>query len=161
MIEPADLWPDESSRSRHVNDPQVLAAYEAHRARVATQAEARKLRVRNENHMLEDIARDDFAYREARKRGIRIEEVVPVGGLGAWLRVGGRNDDGTMWTYSECWRLRDGRYSQPCQCMESEFADAFPENWPPPVETNAERIDRYGLKVAAALIGASEPALQP
>ena len=161
LIEPADLWPDDASRSRHANDPQVLAAFEAHRARVAAQADARRVRVLNENHMLQDIARDKLAYREARKRGIRVEEVVSVGGLGAWLRVAGRNDDGSMWTYSECWRLRNGRYSQPCICMESEFADALPETWPPPIETNAERIDRYGLKVAAALIGASEPALQP
>jgi len=157
LIEPADLWPDEASRLRHANDPEVLATYETHRARVAVQAEARKVRVLNENHMLQDIARDELAYREARKRGIRIEEVVPVGGLGAWLRVAGRNDDGTVWSYSECWRVRDGRYSQPCACMESEFADAIPTTWPPPIETNAERIDRYALKVAAALIGAPAP----
>ena len=161
LIEPADLWPDATAWSRHANDPKVLAAYEAHRARIAAEAEARAVRHRTENHMIQDISQDDLAYREARKRGIRIEEVVPVGQLGAWIRVAGRNDDGSMWTYSECWRVRNGRYSQPCACLEPEFADALPTTWPPPIETNGERIDRSALKVAASLLGVPEPVVMP
>jgi hypothetical protein len=158
LLEPDDLWPDEATRTRHASDAQVLATYEQERVRILAQADTRSVRMRNENHMPQDIARDELVYREARKRGIRVEEVLPVADLGAWILVAGRNEDGTKWSYSECWRLRNGRYSQPCVCMEPEFADALPKTWPPPIETNAERIDRHALKVAAMLLRLPEPA---
>jgi hypothetical protein len=72
--------------------------------------------------------------REILRMGIRIEETRLVTSSLAWVRITGRNADGTTHAYSEAWgRSTDGKWLQHLPPLPTDLAQ-LPAGWPPPLE---------------------------
>lgn len=83
------------------------------------------------------------------KNGVRVAAVERVGEDRAWTQIEGRNNDGTLYHYSELRRLVDGRWLQQNE-VSHEALGALPSGWPPPFpDCNVMRVDLAAPAMAA------------
>lgn len=155
--EPPNPWGSPEARAEHLRSGGVAARLEQESARVDALWAARAERLARLNGMVEDLVTASDTYREARRLGLRVDEVItPTADL-AWVRLTGRNLDGSAWTYSECWVRREGAWRQPIACGADERA-LLPTSWPPPALDAEELTPRTALSLArwvAGLLGDS------
>lgn len=83
---------------------------------------------------------DGATARQVLKSGVRVEGVSPLTPASdpprAWVRIAGRNPDGTRYAWSELYRMRDGAWVQ-LDPVTAEDLVALPAGWPPPFEDPA------------------------
>lgn len=152
------------ARDAHVARRDVLARLAAEEAQVSRLREERMTRLVVDNGLQIDLAHDSQGYRDARRMGIRVEEVHPLEDRGiAWILVGGRNVDGTPYRNVECWAQRGELWEQPFLCAYGNL-DSLPAGWPKPVVDEDLIVKRRALTLAHLVLGedpwkdASEPA---
>ena len=79
--------------------------------------------------------------RRAFRNGVRVAAVEAVGDDRAWIQMEGRNNDGTLYHYSEARHRKDGRWLQQDD-LTPELLAALPSGWPPPFpDCNVMRVD--------------------
>ena len=77
---------------------------------------------------------DGRAVGELLKMGSRVEAVQQVADGRAWIRILGRNPDGTPYTYSEVWSRGDeGKWLVGTPPLLEDMA-LLPAGWPPPMQ---------------------------
>ncbi len=75
--------------------------------------------------------RDARSVHELLRRGTRVEETRFVTPDLAWVRMSGRNADGTPVRFSQCWVRTDGTWLMRSPALPS---DRPPAGWPPPMD---------------------------
>ncbi len=160
---PLDLssaWPSSAVREAHVAargvagrlKDQLEAGRAAHRAF--------EVRIRERNGLLVNLIDDPMAYRLARQRGLRVEEVLhPVPDL-ALVRASGRNPDGSVFGYVECWERREGLWRQHILCIEEDLA-LLPPTWPLPLSDAAAIRSDEARILARSLAGIPRASPEP
>lgn len=79
--------------------------------------------------------------RRVYKNGVRVAAVETVGDDHAWVQIEGRNNDGTLYHYSELRHRLDGRWVQVNE-LAPELAARLPAGWPPPLpDCNVMKVD--------------------
>jgi hypothetical protein len=67
------------------------------------------------------------------RRGARVEETRLVSPDLAWVRMSGRNADGTPVRFSQCWVKSDGTWIMRSPALPADLSQ-LPSGWPPPMD---------------------------
>lgn len=145
------LWAEERDRQAHVEANGLKARLQTELRAIQDAQLAHQQQILSKNGLKDDLTQDGAAYREARRQGMRVEEVVEAGAF-AWVRVAGRNLDGTPFSYSECWKRVADSWKQPVLCMLVQ-AETLPPDWPPPAINEALVLRSQALSIAIKAIG--------
>lgn len=150
-------WPDEPTRQRWAERPEVQKRLEEELAAIKAELQAHDRRLREVNGATADYTREGAAYREARKMGLQViaEAEQPELGI-AWVSLRGRNVDGSVFVYSECWAPGKGGWQQPFGCSVGKES-SLPASFPPPL-LNEVLIERESaLAIAKHLLRTAPP----
>lgn len=146
------VWPSDAARVRHLAEHDVArrirATLDAHDARVQEEKE----RTRARNRYQEDFWEDPSAYRNARKRGLRVEETRYPTPDRALVRIVGRNPDGSLFGYTECWARKPEGWKQYLFCTESDLL-SLPGDWPLPMGSALVFLPGFSAALAARVAG--------
>ncbi len=83
------------------------------------------------------------------KNGMRVAAVERVGDEDAWIQIEGRNNDGTLYQYSELRHRKGDRWLQKNEVTPALSA-ALPSGWPPPFpDCTVMRVDLAAPAMAA------------
>jgi hypothetical protein len=172
-------WVCQSDR-RSPLPPFFRPALERMRAEVAALPAAERARIqRDATRMRDDFLAMDRAWKVKLRAGTglkidrlaefhgllamgyRVEESRTVGENLVWVRVAGRNRDGTAYQYSTCRRYNASFLQRrgwlECIPHKAELA-VLPEGWPPPLRDGDYERASFAAALAAAWLEATEPA---
>jgi hypothetical protein len=151
------LWPDEGARLRWAERPEVQQRLKEESAAIDQELQTHEKRLREVNGAIADYTREGAACREARKMGLQVIDEAERPELGiAWVALRGRNVDGSVFVYSECWAPGNGRWQQPFGCAVGKES-SLPDSFPPPLLNEALIEREAALAVAQHLLRTSPP----
>lgn len=150
---PPDLWATVAERERWVSQRGTEARLRTLLAEVRERADAREEEMQRQTGLKTNLSKEGRVYQLTRRMGMRVEQTVIVPDRAiAWVQVAGRNLDGSPYRYTECWKDRDGLWTQPFLCA-LDHLDTFPEGWPPMVIDEPNVVELSAIKMALGLIG--------
>ena len=150
-------WPDDRSRQRWAERPDVREHLEAEALALDLAREKHRKQLREVNGAAADYTQEGAAYREARKMGLQVVEEAERPELGiAWVSLRGRNVDGSVFVYSECWAPGKDGWQQPFGCSVGKEG-SLPSSFPPPLLNEALLEREAALAVAQHLLRTSPP----
>jgi hypothetical protein len=156
---PVDLstaWPSLAARDAHVADHDVAALIEEDRVASRAAHDAYDALLRQRNGLVVDLTDNPSAYRQARQRGLRVDETLRPAEDLALVRASGRNPDGSVFGYVECWGRGEDVWKQHIVCLDEDLAH-LPPTWPLPL-TDASAMRRDEARaLARSLAGIPRP----
>jgi hypothetical protein len=92
----------------------------------------REKQLRDRNGLKTDL-NNPRSVQELLRRGARVEETRQVSPDLAWIRMSGRNADGTPVRFSQCWVKSDGTWILRSPALPADLSQ-LPSGWPPPMD---------------------------
>lgn len=95
---------------------------------------------------------DDLeSLRRTLRMGIRLDEVAKVNTDFAWVRLAGRNTDGSEFVFSELWHVQNGRWSQRSPPSPDELK-TLAKDFPRPIESYEYTVKKFAAQLAMDLL---------
>lgn len=149
-----ELEPDELDSETETANPRLRALLAEAGARSSLFA----AQVRERNGLKGHIC-DSKSLRDTVRMGLRTDEVEERSPGLAWVRMTGRNVDGTEYQFTEAWRRYGDRWLQRSPPTREDLA-LLPAGWPPPIEElgiRREKMRARLLKILARVAPAALP----
>lgn len=110
-------------------------------------AEASRGRMLFEQNGLKISSHAQSELRRVLRMGIRIDDTQMVGDDTAWVRMTGRNIDGSQFAFSEVWHRRGARWSQRSPPSPGDLV-SLPASWPKPIESYELAFKKVSAQLA-------------
>lgn len=144
------LDPAPIPRLEHVDPERLARAAKDAAARVARGWKAQLGRIERENGIKMSL-RDAAEVQGLLKMGLRADDTHPLDDGRVWVRLEGRNLDGTPYAFSELWVRAKDHWRQAWPPPPA-LQETLPEGWPRPLDDFDTFVQRHRAAILKALL---------